>query len=169
MKMRRSLQLGSPPPSAANRTDGQKRELPVQAGALPWRCNVKGRMEVLLITSRSSGRWIIPKGQPMADKTLAQAAAIEAFEEAGVEGEISHEALGEFEHEKRHWLTGPVRYRIVVHALAVHRELATWPEQTERKRIWLAPEEAASIVRSEQLAALLRRLRAKERRLTRSR
>lgn len=139
---------------------GDERKLPLQAGALPWRRNEGGKMEVLLITSRTLGRWIIPKGQPMADKTLAEAAAIEAFEEAGVEGEMSPDPLGTFEHEKSHWLISPVRYRIVVHPLAVRRELAGWPEKSQRRRRWHLPEEAASIVNSDQLAGLLRRFGA---------
>ncbi|MEN9850080.1 MAG: hypothetical protein RL128_243, partial [Pseudomonadota bacterium] len=59
-----------------------------QYGALCWRMH-RGKVEVLLITSRDTGRWVIPKGWPIDGLAPAQTAAREAWEEAGVEGDIA--------------------------------------------------------------------------------
>jgi len=136
-------------------------KLPVQTAALPWRSTESGAPEILLITSRDSGRWMLPKGQPMRGKTLAQAAAIEAMEEAGVEGRVKERPIGSFEHLKTHWLFGATRYRVLVHELEVERILETWPEQNERKRQWVPAAEAANLVQSKQLAKVLRAFREK--------
>ena len=66
-----------------------------QVGALIVRRR-RGSCEVMLITSRDTGRWIVPKGWPMRGKPDDEAAAQEAFEEAGVEGEISRDPVGSF-------------------------------------------------------------------------
>lgn len=157
MKVPRPLQAASRSLFSQFARLGDGSKLPIQAGALPWRTASSGKVEVLLITSRSNGRWIIPKGQPMARKTLAEAAALEACEEAGVEGAIDDRPLGNFEHLKKHWLLGPVRLQVIVHALAVERVLQSWPEQHQRQRRWVSPDEGASLVHSDQLATLLRR------------
>lgn len=128
-----------------------------QTGALPWRITASAT-EVLLVTGRNSGRWMIPKGWSMRGKSLADAAAQEAFEEAGVQGTIDASPLGTFRHVKRHLLVGPLEVSIVVHALAVESELPVWPEQAQRKRKWFGVEEAASVVRSKALGELIRRL-----------
>lgn len=137
-------------------SDQEGRRLPVQTAALPWRSAGLGQREILLITSRDSRRWIIPKGQLMSGKSLAEAAAIEAFEEAGVEGKIEDQPIGSFEHLKAHWLVGPVRYRVIVHELQVERILQEWPEKRERERRWVPASEAANLVQSRQLAGVLR-------------
>jgi len=134
--------------------------IPVQTAALPWRQRSDGSIELLLITSRSTGRWIIPKGRLMNGKSLAEAAAIEAFEEAGVKGPADERPIGSFDHLKQDRLLGPVPYRVVVHPLAVEQVLAQWPERGERQRRWFAPDEAAERVESAQLADLMRRFDA---------
>jgi 8-oxo-dGTP pyrophosphatase MutT (NUDIX family) len=113
-------------------------------------------VEILLITGRSSARWSIPKGWPMLGKTLAEAAAQEAVEEAGVEGRIMPEPIGRFTHTKRHSVLGHFQTNILVHPLAVERELAEWPERRERTRRWFSREEASHRVASEELASLIR-------------
>ena len=117
-------------------------------------------MEVLLVTSRRSGRWLIPKGWPMAGLSLAQAAAQEAYEEAGVHGIIEPDPLGWLTHDKQHDLFGAMTVRIAVHALAVQRELATWPELGQRKRRWFSLKQAVEQVDSAELAGLIRRLKS---------
>ena len=102
-------------------------ERPIQTGALPWRVNGKKRLEVLLITGRRSHRWTIPKGWPMVGKTLAEAAAVEAFEEAGVKGKVDPEPLGSFDHTKQCLPVGTLDVRILVHPMNVERELRKWP------------------------------------------
>ncbi len=135
-------------------------DVPIQTAALPWRCTRGGDLEILLITGRSSQRWLIPKGWPMHGKSLAEAAAQEAFEEAGVEGRIAPEPIGRFAHMKRHGVPGPVRMTVIVHALAVERELAEWPERGERTRRWFSLEEALSNVASDELRVLIHSLAA---------
>lgn len=134
-------------------------ELPIQTGALPWRVH-DGRLEVLLVTSRRSGRWLIPKGWPMAGLTLAEAAAQEAYEEAGVRGIIDRDPLGWLIHDKQHDLFGPMRVRIAVHGLAVERELSSWPEVGQRKRRWFGRRQAVEQVDSPELAALIQQLKS---------
>lgn len=128
---------------------------PLQVGALPYRRRPDGTVEVLLVTTRSSGRWIIPKGWPMRGKTLAQAAQQEAYEEAGVRGRTSAVELGRFPHEKEHFLAGPIRTQVVVFPLAVERELASWPEQGERKRSWFSLADASAAVGPGALAVII--------------
>lgn len=129
--------------------------LPLQTGALPWRHGRNKRVEVLLVTGRKSGRWLIPKGWPMFGKSLAAAAAQEALEEAGVEGVIDPKPLGSFRHDKQHVLTGPLEVTIVVHSLAVDKELARWPECQQRRRKWFPQGQAAEQVDSKVLSRLI--------------
>jgi 8-oxo-dGTP pyrophosphatase MutT (NUDIX family) len=129
--------------------------LPIQTGALPWRRDRNECVEVLLVTGRKSGRWQIPKGWPMFGKSLATAAAQEALEEAGVEGVIDPKPLGSFRHDKQHVLSGPLEVSIVVHSLAVDKELARWPESQQRRRKWFPLRQAAKQVDSETLSRLI--------------
>jgi 8-oxo-dGTP pyrophosphatase MutT (NUDIX family) len=130
--------------------------LPIQAGALPWRREKKtGEPEVLLITSRSSGRWLIPKGSPMRGKTLWEAASIEALEEAGVEGVVARQAFGTFEHRKTAILLMQRVYMVIVfplHVTEVHEE---WQEMSERSRQWFNAAEAAQRVENGQFRELM--------------
>jgi len=127
--------------------------VPIQSGALPWRLGLR-KAEVLLVTGRGSGRWIIPKGWPVAGKSLADSAAQEAFEEAGIEGKVEPNAIGTFRHVKQH-LFGRVAVDILVHPMAVERELSQWPEKGERNRKWFGVEEAAEQVDSAELGRLI--------------
>jgi 8-oxo-dGTP pyrophosphatase MutT (NUDIX family) len=137
------------------RTQETTTDRPLQTGALPWRIGRKKRFEVLLITGRRSRRWTIPKGWPMAGKTLAEAAAQEAFEEAGVRGTIDPVPVGTFDHTKQNLPSGLLDVRILVHPLNVDRELSKWPEVGQRRRKWFSVEEAAKKVDSEELRALI--------------
>lgn len=129
---------------------------PVQFAALPLRKGKQG-LEVLLVTSRETGRWIIPKGWPIAGKKPHQAAAQEALEEAGVKGTIRKKALGEFPAFKRfeeHFVLCTIR----VFVLDVKEERKTWKEQHQRKRAWFTPAQAAAMVDEPGLAALIETL-----------
>jgi 8-oxo-dGTP pyrophosphatase MutT (NUDIX family) len=128
---------------------------PLQSGALPWRLKGRKKAEVLLVTGRRSGRWMIPKGWPMPGKSLAESAAQEAFEEAGIEGKLGTEPLGTFRHVKQHLLFGRMEVDILVHPLAVKRELSDWPEKGERNRKWFAFDVAATRVDSTELSTLI--------------
>jgi 8-oxo-dGTP pyrophosphatase MutT (NUDIX family) len=131
-------------------------ELPIQTGALPWRLSGSKSIEVLLVTGRRSGRWSIPKGWPMPGKSLAEAAAQEAFEEAGVTGTVDPNPIGTFRHTKQLLAIGDLEVNIVVHPLWVDRELPKWPEVGQRKRKWFSIKEAVKRVDSPELGALIR-------------
>lgn len=126
-----------------------------QYAALPWRLRPDGDVEVLLITSRETRRWVIPKGWPMKAFRPHQAAAREAWEEAGVEGRSGARKIGVFDYDKR--LSGgqlqPVRVEVYpLEVLEVHE---IWPEAHERQRQWMPPSEAAALVDESGLASLL--------------
>lgn len=128
--------------------------MPLQTGALPWRLSKLRRPEVLLVTGRRSGRWIIPKGWPMAGRSLADAAAREAFEEAGISGTVDPRPLGSFHHAKRGFF-GTTDIEILVHSLSVEKELSDWPERGERDRQWFPLKKALEAVDSDELRALI--------------
>jgi len=127
-----------------------------QVAALPVRIDKKGRIEVLVITSRDTGRWVIPKGWPMSGRKDHQAALIEAFEEAGVRGKIGKNPLGTYDYLK---VMPPgdddLDVRVTVYPLTVREELKRWPERNERNREWLSPAEAASRVDEPELKDII--------------
>ncbi len=128
-----------------------------QVAALPVRRDEAGELQVLLVTSRETRRWVIPKGWPWADRADHRAAAEEAREEAGVRGKIRKAAIGSYGYDKR--LKAGSRPVVVdVYLLVVTRELDVWPEDDERTRAWLSPAQAADAVDEQELKALLRDL-----------
>jgi 8-oxo-dGTP pyrophosphatase MutT (NUDIX family) len=127
-----------------------------QVAALPWRKTDDG-LQVLMITSRETRRWVIPKGGRMIGKTDHEAAAQEALEEAGVRGEIHPDAIGSFRYAKR-LRTGAERQCVVaVYPLEVLIQLGAWPEDGERQRQWMMLTDAAEAVHEPDLADLIRR------------
>ena len=116
-------------------------------------------MQVLLLTSRGTGRWVIPKGWPMRKLSPAAAAAQEAYEEAGLEGTIEGDGpIGRYHYDKQLG-SGVARIEVGVFLMRVSQQLAAWPEQAERETRWCDPDEAALMVAEPELAALLRSLR----------
>lgn len=117
------------------------------------------RPEILMITSRDTGRWVIPKGWPMAGRTGAGVAATEAYEEAGVRGTVARRAIGRYHYPKGQ--PGGLKLNCVVkvYALKVADLLDDFPERGERRRQWFSPAEAAARVDEPELAALLRDFR----------
>ena len=73
----------------------------VQYAALPFRRKTNSRTQVMLVTSRETGRWIIPKGWPKKRKAPHASAALEALEEAGVVGEVGRDPIGSYSYKKR--------------------------------------------------------------------
>jgi 8-oxo-dGTP pyrophosphatase MutT (NUDIX family) len=138
---------GRPVPGTDNYSAGIGGE-PLQVAALPYRGHSDGR-EVLLVTSRRSGRWILPKGWPQHGTSLSQSAAREAYEEAGVHGAIRQREIGRFVTTKV-TLDGWESYLVVVYALAVEVELEVRPERLERQRQWFALAEAGDIIAPDQ-------------------
>jgi 8-oxo-dGTP pyrophosphatase MutT (NUDIX family) len=127
-----------------------------QVAALPWRIGASGDREILMITSRETRRWVIPKGGRMVGKTDPQAAAVEAMEEAGVQGEIAQTAVGVFRYAKRLRSGDSKMCVVAVFPLKVLIQLGAWPEAAERERRWMSLEEAASLVMEPDLAELIR-------------
>jgi 8-oxo-dGTP pyrophosphatase MutT (NUDIX family) len=137
-----------------------------QYAAIPIRFTGQGELQLLLLTSRGSRRWVIPKGWPMRKLTPAAAAAREAYEEAGIEGLIRPRSpVGSYRYAKQ---PGSINLavEVIVFLLWVERQHDSWPEQAERETRWFSPEEAATLVAEPELASLLlstRDLAARER------
>lgn len=132
----------------------RKTDVRSQFAALCYRV-VEGETEVCLITSRRTKRWILPKGWPMRKETPADAAAIEAFEEAGLMGEAQDTCLGVFSYVKR-LKTGEIPVTVLVYPVRVTSILADWPEREERIRKWFPILKAAKKVDEPELKAILR-------------
>lgn len=126
-----------------------------QVAALPWRRGPDGAVEILLITSRETRRWVTPKGGRMSGKTDAEAAAQEALEEAGIEGVVTDRPLGSFRYLKvlkrraSRWCT------VDLYGLEVAVEHPDWEERDERERVWLPRDTAAQMVDEPDLQALI--------------
>ncbi|UVK47374.1 NUDIX hydrolase [Mesorhizobium sp. AR07] len=128
-----------------------------QVAAIPFRLNAHGDIEVMLVTSRTTRRFIVPKGWPMKGKSGRKAATIEAQEEAGVLGKTLKEPAGTYTYWKR--LTNRfVRVDVIVYLLEVTEELADWQEAKRRQRAWLAPAEAAMLIDEPDLSTLVNTL-----------
>ncbi|GJE29069.1 NUDIX hydrolase [Methylobacterium organophilum] len=133
-----------------------EREARRQVGALPYRRTAEGGLEILLVTSRESRRWVIPKGWPMKGRKPYEAAAQEAYEEAGLLGHIGKRALGYYFYEKRLKNRDSVLCQVRVYPLEVRRQLKKWPEQDQRDGRWFSPSEAAEAVVEAGLAGIIR-------------
>lgn len=128
----------------------------LRLGALCWRQTAQG-LAVLLVTTRSRNRWIIPKGRPVANLTAAETAAREAWEEAGVLGRINAEPLGMALRPRGG--AGAAPETLQVHALAVEEVLNDFPEAGLRLRLWLPPDAAAARLEAPDLARLIAHFR----------
>ena len=130
----------------------------LQYGALPFRMSNGHRTEFMLVTSRETRRWIIPKGWPHRGQGPARSAAREAFEEAGVIGSIRRRPLGSFSYRKRLKKGGVVECEVRVFALKVKRQSRQWPEKAQRHVKWLSARAAAKAVREPVLRNMILRL-----------
>ncbi|SFK24916.1 NUDIX hydrolase [Methylocapsa palsarum] len=134
----------------------EKHAIRVQYGALPYRFSKSGALEILLVTTRQTKRWIIPKGWPIKGLKPAKSAAREAYEEAGVRGAVKAKAIGIFSYEKRLDEGGiTIPCDVKVFPLLVKRQAKTWPESGQRVAQWLEPLAALSLVKEESLRNLL--------------
>ena len=131
-----------------------------QSGVIPYRRR-KGRIEVLLVTTRQRQRWITPKGFIESSLSAAESAAKEAYEEAGIRGAVSSERLGTYSYTKLDADERPLfPCRVAVYAMKVGKELDDWPERGQRKRRWVRLEKAAEKVEIPELGDLIRALGA---------
>jgi 8-oxo-dGTP pyrophosphatase MutT (NUDIX family) len=129
----------------------------LQVAALPFRFE-EGEPVVMLVTSRETRRWVIPKGWPMRAKKNWAAAAQEAKEEAGVIGKTFKQPVGEFYYFKRRAAHFDL-CRVEVYLLGFEKRLETFREKGQREARWFAVEEAAEAVQEPGLSALLRQIR----------
>jgi 8-oxo-dGTP pyrophosphatase MutT (NUDIX family) len=131
-----------------------------QYAALPYRRRAGNTLEIMLITSRDSGRWVIPKGWPVTGETAWDSAAREAQEEAGLVGRISRRAVGRYHYEKFLEDGSSVWCMVEVFALEVEQQLASWPERGQRLTRWFALDAAAEAVDEPELGGVIRELPA---------
>lgn len=132
-----------------------------QIAALPLKWFKDGRVEVLMVTSRDSGRWVMPKGWEMDGKKPWRAAEIEALEEAGAVGYIGREQIGTYRYTKL-LDDGRIMPCVVrVYPMIVEKLERQWKEKGQRKRRWFTPKAAAKRVAEEDLATLLMSLHKK--------
>lgn len=127
---------------------------PYQVAAIPIRRRPHGDTEVLLVTSRETRRWVVPKGWPWRKVADHDAAAGEAWEEAGVRGVIATASIGSFTYDKLRRGKAK-RLRVDAYVLDVTEFAESWPEAKERERAWFAVADAAERVAEAGLKSLL--------------
>jgi len=126
----------------------------VQVAALPWR-ERGGLIEVMLITSRDTGRWVLPKGWPEGGEELHESAAREAAEEAGIAGTMSHIKAGSYFYGKVLPTGMRRRCEVRVFPMQVSEVVSDWPEKNERRREWFSAGRAAQLVREPDLGEII--------------
>jgi 8-oxo-dGTP pyrophosphatase MutT (NUDIX family) len=133
----------------------------VQYAALPYRRSGDSRTQIMLVTTRASGRWVIPKGWPKKHKTPSATAASEAREEAGVVGKVGRDSIGTYSYKKRLKSGAIIACEVRVFPLKVKRQQKRWPERGEREIQWFSRAKAAKAVRSSGLGEIIRSLSRK--------
>lgn len=132
-----------------------KTDLRTQFGALCYRVHEK-KLQFCIITSRGTGRWIIPKGWPMDGETPMDAAATEAFEEAGLTGKVHTRPIGVFSYYKVR-SADELPCIAVVYPMLVKKVAKTWPEMKQRKRRWVSRKKAVDLIDDPELRELIRK------------
>ncbi|KQZ97824.1 NUDIX hydrolase [Mesorhizobium sp. Root157] len=132
-----------------------------QVAAIPFRIGETGEIEVMLVTSRETKRFIVPKGWPMKGKSGRKTATIEALEEAGVAGKTLKAPAGSYSYWKR-LPAGFVRVDVTVYLLEVQEELSKWKETAKRQRAWLSAPQAATLIDEPDLSTLMKTLKVPE-------
>ena len=127
-----------------------------QYGALCWR-ERGGKPQVLLVTSRRTGRWVIPKGWPLDGEAPEASARREAAEEAGVKGKVEATCLGLYSYVKHPDLDDALPCAVAVYPIKVKSLANNWPEKGERRRKWFSLKKAAAEVKEKELARILKR------------
>lgn len=125
-----------------------------QYAALPWRIK-EGRVEIMLVTSRDTKRWVIPKGWPMKGRKPHIVAAIEAVQEAGLVGRMDKVKLGDFNYEKRLGSGAAVDCRVEVFSLRVQKQRKKWAEKKQRATRWFDCAVASGLVEEAELRDLI--------------
>lgn len=131
-----------------------KKEVRTQIGGLCYRVR-DGKPEFLLVTSRGTGRWVIPKGWPVGGKTTGAAALQEAWEEAGVVGKLVGNAIGVYAYLKREEKEDSLPCIVAVFPVKVKRLVDRFPEARERRRKWFSRKKAAAKVDEQELRQII--------------
>ncbi len=135
---------------------GKDARIVSQSAAVPYKITKKGP-RILLVTSRRTKRWVLPKGMIDKGRSATGSAVVEAFEEAGVEGKISQKRLGWYDYHKPEMKKKAI-CRVLVFPFRVKTIHATWPEMSQRRRKWMTPKQAAQKVEEPKLKRILRKL-----------
>jgi 8-oxo-dGTP pyrophosphatase MutT (NUDIX family) len=129
----------------------------LQFAAMPWRIGEGGRRQIMLLTTRETQRWIIPKGWPMKGRKPAEVASQEAYEEAGLIGQIvGKRPIGNFHYQKQ-LAKRTLLCEVRVFSFRVERQLDDWPAKSQRVTQWFDASEAAALVLEDGLAGLISR------------
>lgn len=128
----------------------------VQYAALPWR-RTNDDLQILLVRTLNTGRWIVPKGWPLPGLAPAECAAQEAAEEAGVAGDICSRPLGTFGYEKRRKSGEALHCRVEVFAMEVQSRRRNWPEKSVRQARWCSAQDALALVSEPGLRRIIAR------------
>ena len=153
---RMTLHMTKPKPIRLRKA--RKTDLRTQFGALVYRVK-KDKVQILMITTRRTKSWSIPKGWPMCGKTPSEAAAQEAWEEAGIKGVAHDQPAGFYTYSKIIETRGGEKSMpvfVAVYPLAASKMADKFPEAGQRKRKWMSPKKAAFAVRERELAQILR-------------
>ena len=126
----------------------------IQYGALPWRRG-RGGLEILLVTTLNTKRWIVPKGWPLAGHAPAECAEHEALEEAGLLGKMQPKPLGSFPYEKSSRGGDNLSCNVLLFAMEVKQQRRLWPEKKLRETRWCSVEEALERVSNPGLRSLI--------------
>ena len=130
-----------------------------QYAALPYRRRTDGSIEVMLITSRETRRWVIPKGWPASGLAPHDSAKKEAVEESGIVGQIGERSIG-FYHYTKLLVDAVVPCKVEVFPLEVEEQLTSWLEEGQRDIQWFELQEASEAVQEPELSAIIRNLAA---------
>jgi 8-oxo-dGTP pyrophosphatase MutT (NUDIX family) len=148
--LQRVIALAAPGTSA---TRARERWHSEQSAALPYRWSRAG-LEVMLVTSRTTRRWVLPKGSVGSGMSAREAALAEAYEEAGVGGQIGRTCIGIYGYTKRNERKRK-RCLVKVFPLRVSTILPEWPERRQRRRQWVTFRVAGARVQERALRKIL--------------
>ncbi|MDG1351762.1 MAG: NUDIX hydrolase [Sulfitobacter sp.] len=133
---------------------GAKGSARTQFAALCWR-KKRGKVQILLVTSRRRKRWIVPKGWPMEGKTPAECALIEAWEEAGVQGVASDACIGVYSYARLREGEAIIPCLAMLYPVQVKTLKKKFPEVRDRRRKWVSRKKAAKMVGQRELQKLI--------------
>lgn len=129
-----------------------------QYGVLPWRIGRQGDLRILLITDRDRHGWGVPKGTPAEGRVPFMSAALDAYEEAGIIGDIDPRPLTDYSYLRLEDNGTQLRCNVTLFAMRVRGTLLHWREQSERERRWFAVADAADRLANVELATFVRQL-----------